>query len=211
MSNTKYGVVYILTNPAMPGFVKIGKTTNDIHDRLHDLYTTGVPLPFDCLYACEVDDCGLVENSLHKAFYPNRTNPKREFFEIDPEQAIVILKLFAKKDVTPAMRAEIDETVSRVELEASENYKKKRPPLNFTEMGIPIGAKLIFSYGDTAVEAFVSSDRRVKTSQDDEEEKSLTQLTREILNIDYNIQPTRYWNYEGKSLNAYYNETYTYI
>ncbi|MDR0605379.1 MAG: hypothetical protein LBG80_13850 [Bacteroidales bacterium] len=78
-------------------------------------------------------------------------------------------------------------------------------------MGIPIGAKLVFSYGDTAVEAFVSSDRKVKKKADDEEEKSLSQLTREILNLDYNIQPTRYWSYEGKSLNAYYNETYTYI
>jgi hypothetical protein len=209
--NTKYGVVYILTNPAMPGFVKIGKTANNIHDRLRELYTTGVPLPFDCPYACEVDDCDLVENSLHKAFYPNRTNPKREFFEIDPEQAIVILKLFAKKDVTPAMKAEIDKAVSKVELEASENYKKKRPPLNFTEMGIPIGAKLVFSYGDMDAEVFVSSDRKVKTNPEDDEEKSLTQLTREILDLDYNVQPTRYWNYEGKSLNVYYNETYTYI
>jgi hypothetical protein len=211
MSNTKHGVVYVLTNPAMPGFVKIGKTANNIHERLRELYTTGVPLPFDCPYACEVDDCDVVENSLHKAFYPNRINPKREFFEIDPEQAIVILKLSAKKDVTPAMKAAIDETVSKIELEASENYKKKRPPLNFTEMGIPIGAKLIFNYGDTVAEVFVSSDRKVKINPDDEEEKSLTQLTREILNIDYNIQPTRYWSYEGKSLNAYYNETYTYI
>jgi len=77
-------------------------------------------------------------------------------------------------------------------------------------MGVPIGAKLVFTYGETSAEVFVSSDRKVKTSEGDEE-KLLTQVTREILYIDYNIQPTRYWSYEGKSLNAYYNETYTFV
>jgi hypothetical protein len=77
-------------------------------------------------------------------------------------------------------------------------------------MGIPIGAKLVLSYGETSAEVYVSSDRKVKTA-DSDEEKSLTQITREILELDYNIQPTRYWSYEGKSLNAYYNETYTFV
>jgi hypothetical protein len=115
-----------------------------------------------------------------------------------------------KKDITPAITAEIDKSVSTAEKEASENYKKKRPPLNFAQMGIPIGAKLVFTNSDIAAEAYVSSDRKVKPS-DSDEEKSLTQLTREILDLDYNLQPTRYWSYEGKSLNAYYNETYTFI
>jgi len=210
MSDQKQGIVYVLTNPAMPGLVKIGLTTNAISSRLNELNTTGVPLPFDCLFACEVDDCKLVENSLHKAFYPYRVNPKREFFEIDPDQAIVILRLFTKKDVTPAVTAEINKSISVAEKEASEHYKKRRPPLNFTEMGIPIGAKLVFSYDEIITEVYVSSARKVKTA-DNDEEKSLTQITKEILELDYNIQPTRYWNYEGKSLNTYYNETYTFI
>jgi hypothetical protein len=77
-------------------------------------------------------------------------------------------------------------------------------------MGIPIGAKLVFTNSDIAAEAYVSSDRKVKSS-DSDEEKSLTQLTRVLLDLDYNLQPTRYWSYEGKSLNAYYNETYTFV
>ena len=210
MTESKQGIVYVLINPAMPGLVKIGMTSNDITNRMNDLNTTGVPLPFECLFACEVDDCKLVENSLHKAFYPNRINPKREFFEIDPEQAIVILRLFSKKDVTPAVKAEIDKSISVAEREASDNYKKKRPPLNFKEMGIPIGAKLVMSYGDISAEVYVSSDRKVKAEGSDEE-KYLSQITREILELERNIQPTRYWSYEGKSLNAYYNETYTFL
>ena len=210
MSDQKQGIVYILTNPAMPGLVKIGQTTNEITNRMIELNTTGVPFPFDCLFACEVDNCKLVENTLHKAFYPYRVNPKREFFQIDPDQAIVVLRLFAKKDVTPAVTAEINNSISAAEKEASENYKKRRPPLNFAEMGIPIGAKLVFSYNDISAEVYVSSERKVKTIGSDED-KSLSQVTREILDLDYNIKPTRYWNYEGKSLNAYYNETYDFV
>jgi hypothetical protein len=210
MAEPKHGIVYVLTNPAMPGLVKIGQTINEITNRMNDLNTTGVPLPFECLFACEVDDCKLVENSLHKAFYPYRINPRREFFEIDPNQAIVILRLFSKKDVTPAVTAEINKSISPAEKEASENYKKRRPPLNFAEMGIPMGAKLVFSYDEISAEVYVSSDRKVKAA-DSDEEKSLTQVTKEILGLDYNVQPTRYWSYEGKSLNDYYNETYTFV
>jgi len=210
MSDAKHGIVYVLTNPAMPDLVKIGQTTNEITNRLNELNTTGVPFPFDCLFAGEVDDCKLVENSLHKAFHPYRVNPKREFFRISPDQAIVILRLLSKKDVTPVVSAEINKSVSTDEKEASEQYKKRRPPLNFDQMGIPIGARLVLTYGDISAEVYVSSERKVKT-MDSDEEKSLTRITQEILDLDYSIQPTQYWSYEGKSLNAYYNETYPFV
>lgn len=65
--NTKqanYGIVYVLTNPAMPGLVKIGMTTRDNLDaRMRELYGTGVPVPFECKYACKVkaSDCAKIE------------------------------------------------------------------------------------------------------------------------------------------------------
>lgn len=49
----KQGIVYILSNEAMPGLLKIGLTTRkDLSARLRELYTTGVPVPFRCEYAC---------------------------------------------------------------------------------------------------------------------------------------------------------------
>ncbi len=86
------GIIYILSNPAIPNLIKIGMTTReDIKSRMAELYTTGVPLPYECIYAAKVPNIDAVEKALHIAFGPNRINPKREFFEIDSMQAIAII------------------------------------------------------------------------------------------------------------------------
>ena len=74
----EYGIVYLLTNPVMPGLVKIGMTTQEgIDKRMKELYTTGVPIPFECKFACKVkkSDCLKIEKALHKAFDPQRMLP----------------------------------------------------------------------------------------------------------------------------------------
>ena len=49
-------IVYILTNEAMPGLIKIGYTDKSIEERMKELSRhTGVPLPFSCFYAIETD------------------------------------------------------------------------------------------------------------------------------------------------------------
>ncbi len=51
----EYGIVYLLTNPVMPGLVKIGMTAQeDIDKRMKELYTTGVPVPFEYKFARKV-------------------------------------------------------------------------------------------------------------------------------------------------------------
>ena len=73
MPDENLSVVYVLTNPAMPGLVKIGKTSQDDHaTRVSQLYTTGVPVPFDIEYACKVPNPADVEKALHTAFAPQR-------------------------------------------------------------------------------------------------------------------------------------------
>ena len=57
----KQGIVCVLTNPCMPGIVKIGMTErNEMDPCLRELYTTGVSLPFECKFACKVKktECG---------------------------------------------------------------------------------------------------------------------------------------------------------
>lgn len=97
-------IVYALTNPAMPGIVKIGMTDkDDVQVRMKDLYGTGVPLPFECVIAKQIEgrEAAEIENALHTAFGPYRINSSREFFEIDPEQVEVLLNVIPGEDVTP--------------------------------------------------------------------------------------------------------------
>ena len=77
-------IIYILTNEAMPGYVKIWKTTTSLEQRIRELSaSTSIPLPFTCFYACIVGDCDFVEKQLHNAFWDNRINPRREFLHVD--------------------------------------------------------------------------------------------------------------------------------
>ena len=105
------GIIYILINEAMPGYVKIGKTSNSVEERMKSLDSTGVPLPFECFYASKVKDMDSAEKLLHDAFGGQRTRAKREFFEVDPARIASALKLADGEDVTPR-----DDVVEKVKL-----------------------------------------------------------------------------------------------
>ena len=92
-------IIYVLSNEAMPNLIKIG-IASDINERMKQLYSTGVPLPFTCEYAGLVENASKVEKAFHYAFAHNRLHDRREFFEIEPSQAIVLLKLLCKEEVT---------------------------------------------------------------------------------------------------------------
>ena len=198
------GIVYVLKNPAFTNLVKIGITTRDeVHVRMSELYTTGVPLPFECVYAGKVDDPKKVEAALHHAFSNTRVNPSREFFDIDESQAIAILKLITIEDVTPVVSNEL-EKVDEVSKKAGKKYaKSRRPQQNFIEMGIEIGETLTTVDGEHS--CTIAEEKKVNYNG---EIMSLTRLTRKIKGIDHNIQPAPHWFYNGKSVREIYDETY---
>ena len=199
------GIIYLLSNPAMPGIIKIGKTTKeDVKLRMKELYSSGVPVPFDCEYAAKVQNLDEVEKALHTAFSPNRLNPKREFFEIEAGQAIAIIKLLELQNVSPLVEQEVN-VIDAVELEAGKALAQKRPRMNFEEMGIPIGSELVFT--GTGEIAVVVSARTVAFRN---EEMSLTNATRKALGdgYSYNVAPGPYWSFNGKRLREIYNDTY---
>lgn len=196
-------IVYVLTNPAMPGIVKIGRTTqDDINTRLTQLYTSGVPVPFTLAYACKVENHDEVERALHIAFGPSRVNPRREFFKIDPEQAIAILKLLHTEDATSEVAQQVT-GIDQQSISAAEQMTSRRPNLNFEEMGIPIGAVLASSRSDDTVT--VIGPRKIRFG---ENEMSISAATREMMGTDYNLAPGLYWTYQGKLLREIYEETY---
>jgi hypothetical protein len=201
------GFVYILSNSAMPGIYKIGITTrNDIQTRIRELFTTSIPVPFECVYACKVNDCKRVESAIHFAFDPERVNPQREFFKTDPDRVIAILKLVETENITNTIEQKIDSRISAIDIEAGEKLKKeRRPALNFKEMGINVGEELEYIDGDGKTKVIVINDKKIEYNG---KEYSLTSLTQELLGLDYAVQPTRRWMYKGKNLNDIYNETY---
>ena len=197
------GIIYVLTNPAMPGLVKIGKTSrNSVDGRLNELYSTGVPVPFECAFAGRVDDESKVEKAFHLAFGPYRINPNREFFEIEPEQAIALLQLMIVEDVTPELQLEA-ENVDTQSKDAIKKLKANRPIMNYIEMGIPVGSILKFTHDNQICE--VISERRVSFNGED---ISLTALTQKLLGTDKPLRPAPYWTYDGKKLSDIYDETY---
>lgn len=139
---TTLSIVYVLTNPAMPNLVKIGYTlSEDAAVPIAQLYSSGVPFPFKLEFAAKVTNAEEVERALHRAFAPNRVNPKREFFSIEPDQAISILKLLHTEDVTAEVQ-QLPTPVQTQEVNAANEHEARRPNLNFEEMGIPIGSNL---------------------------------------------------------------------
>jgi len=119
-------IVYIFANPVMPGVVKIGKTDNsDVGVRMKQLFTTGVPVPFDCVCASVVDDNTGIEKLLHAKFAKNRINPKREFFWLSAKSAVKVLKAYEISDVTPDIRTKADALIPEVEKNARWEARQK--------------------------------------------------------------------------------------
>ncbi len=200
---SQLSIVYVLTNPAMPGLIKIGQTSReDANARIAELYTTGLPVPFKLEYACKVPNPEEVESGLHIAFARWRVNPKREFFRMEPGEAIAILRLL-HEDATDEVEKQ-PTVVDQQSLEAAEILRSRRPNMNFTEMGIAVGETLHSIHDETVVT--VCGPRKVRFG---EEEFSLTAVTRQVLGIEHSVQPGPHWNYKGRRLSDIYEETYS--
>ena len=203
------GIVYVLTNPCMPGIVKIGMTERSEMDaRLRELYTTGVPLPFECKFACKVkkSECGKIEKALHTAFAPQRVNANREFFSIHPEQAIAILELFQHEDVTNEVSQEIENVLTPEDKAAQEKSRTKRPPINFIDMGLREGDILVYKQDENVTCSVVDKKHVLYKGI----VTTLTPITTHLLGKTYSVQSTPYWKIKdtGRDLIDVYDETY---
>ena len=200
---SNFSIVYLLTNPAMPGLVKIGRTSQeDAHRRLDSLYSTGVPVPFELVFACRVEDSARVEQALHTAFAPQRVNPRREFFRIEPEQALAILRLLHIEDATRSVEQQ-SSGISEQELGATRSLRARRPNLDFEVMGIPNGSELQCTRNDAVVT--VVGPRKVSLNGED---VSLTAATREVMQLEYAVAPASFWTYQGRRIIDIYEEIY---
>jgi hypothetical protein len=155
--------VYVISNPAMPDLVKIGKTCN-VSDRVRQLSSsTSVPFPFELHYAAEIRDDlthDAVESALHNAFRDCRVNEKREFFRLSPDRVIPLLELLSKPETVQ------DEDPTDYAKEMSKEFQNVKVPkkynrYSFTELEIPPGTVLYFSH-DSNITCTVVDDRHVE-------------------------------------------------
>lgn len=87
MGKLKRGYVYVLTNPSMPGCVKVGRSAHGGQRRASQLYQTGVPAPFALHFKMLFDDASEGELRAHEIRGYCRSNGSREFFTTTPDIA----------------------------------------------------------------------------------------------------------------------------
>lgn len=205
------GVIYILTNPAFPEYVKIGYA-NNLEQRMKDLnQSEALPFAFRVYAIYEVCE-RLTDKKLHDLI--DTLNPdlrtvenfdgkerKREFYAMSKEDAYKLLECIAKisgtesrlKRMKPTGHEVLDEQVAQ-EIEES----SRRSPLRFSMCGLKQGDLVTFK-NDKSIKAKIADDRHLEYNG---EIMSCTTLARKLLGLPDNavIAGTDYFMYDGMIL-----------
>lgn len=203
------GVIYILTNPAFPQYVKIGYA-QDLEKRLKQLNRSET-LPFAFrAYAVYDVESELTDKDLHSII--DNLNPDlrtienfdgkkriKEFYAMSAEDAYRLLECIAKisgttdrlKRMKPEGHEVEDENIAQEVQEAA-----RRGPFRFSMCGIKPGEEVVF-VDDATKKAKVVDDRHVSF---DKETTSLSALAKRLLEYNHPIQGTLYFKFKGKIL-----------
>ena len=205
----KKGVIYILTNPSFPDYIKIGYA-KDIEKRLKQLNRSEtIPFAFRVYAVYEVES-ELTDKDLHRLI--DSLNPDlrtietfggkervKEFYAMSAEDAYSLLECIAKisgttdslKKLTPEGHEIIDEQIAE---EVRETARKG--PFRFTEYGIPVGATIEF-IENADIKATVIDDRHIEYNG---ETTSVSALAQKLKGFDHPVQGTLWFTYNGKRL-----------
>ena len=88
MARRTVGFTYVLSNPAMPGMVKVGYTTALAEGRDKELNSTDVPLPYAVEFGAMTSFPDKVTARAHQMLDWQRVAKDREFFQVAPHLAI---------------------------------------------------------------------------------------------------------------------------
>lgn len=212
------GIVYILTNPSLDGWIKIGMTDrNDINARLAELNAPpNIPLSYRAYALYEVENPHEVEQHIHNLFdvideslharemLSSGRVREREFFRISPEKAYAVFKSVAmlRNDLNNLKLIEPSEEQA-AEVQIAEQ-SKRRPPFKFTMLNIPVGTELKFLYDENIVCYTKDIHNRIEY---EENEYSLSGLATKLLVENYGwlntytVQGTLFFTYQGSTLN----------
>ena len=210
--NDRNGVIYILTNPSFPDYVKIGYA-DDMDKRLKELNRSEcIPFAFR-VYATYGVNSRLSDLKLHSII--DKLNPElrsiddfngqkrvHEFYAMKPEEAYAILEAMAEihdcKDklqlIVPNER-EVKEEELAQEIDTESHEKAEN--FSFTKCQIPIGAEIEY-YDNPDIKCKVIGDRKVEYQG---KELSLTAAEKMISGKKYSIAGPRFFKYKGEWLN----------
>jgi len=205
------GVIYILTNPSFPEYVKIGYA-DDIQKRLKQLNRSEcVPFAFRVYATYEVTD-RLSDIQIHNiidSLNPNLRSIEtfegkkrvREFYAMTKEDAYKLLDGIAKingltknlKLHTPT-QSEVSDTETANEVK--EESIERRSPFSFFACGIKIGEHIVYK-NDPTIVCSVTGDRTINYNGTT---TSVSALAQKLLNANHPIQGTLYFTYNGEIL-----------
>lgn len=205
------GLVYILTNPSMPDWVKIGYTDNlKIEQRLKELNSsTAVPLSFRAYATLAVENpreieqhvhalFDIIDDSLHSIEKDDKGSNRRvrEFFLVSPSKAYSVLERVAKlnnnlenlKRIVPSEEEQKEEDIAQ---------KARRTKMTFKELDVPVGTVLTYLYDES--KTCIVKDRK-RLVEYEGEETSLSALAQKLSGSKYKPQGTSFWKYKGETL-----------
>ncbi len=211
----KAGVIYILTNPSFPEYVKIGYA-DDIDKRLKQLNRSEcTPFAFRVYATYEVSSrlSDLKIHSIIDKLNPNLRSIEnfngqkrvREFYAMAPEDAYSILEAIAEihgcteslKLITPsAEEAQAEETAKEVDTEHAE----KASNFSFFKCQIAVGEQIEYAY-DPSITATVVGDRAIEAIEYNGTTMSLTALAKQLTGKKYAIAGPKFFKYKGEWLN----------
>ena len=151
------GFVYILTNKSFrDDWVKIGKSSRPVDVRSKELDNTAVPLPFDIFATMQTEKYGQIEKIIHRQIdrlTDLRIRQSREFFNVQPEQALeILLDLATAFDDAVIMKYEdgkpyqiypvIEQTSKFINDKKEKGSQRK--PFSFNMINLKVGDTIVF-------------------------------------------------------------------
>lgn len=209
----KKGVIYILTNPAFPEYVKIGYADN-LENRLRSLNNSSVPMQFRVYAVYEVEE-RLADKKVHELI--DMLNPdlrkidnfdgkehKREFYVMSAEDAYLLFDCIAKISGTAKrlkrMKPNGREVLEEQEARAIAENAHRGPLKLITDCKIPKGDCIEFIQNPD-IKARVNDDRTIEY---DGMVMSITALADKIYSDRGEVRPnsaaTTMFSYHGERL-----------
>ena len=189
--NTQF--VYLLTNPALPDFVKVGKTKN-LKERIKELScSTSIPLWFECYAYLEVpsDLVSNIETALHHTL-GTAYDKAKEFFKTSPELAFKAFQDVVLINPQCVLHLIDDETAEPVETIPCTSI---RPRTTFELLGLPVGTELVYCE-DPKIKCTVADNKNQVLY--DNKKTTLSHIACELKQ--FNVNGFDYFSFENETL-----------